>query len=61
MVVLYQPMPKLLESLHRQGLLENEPSRKLLASIIGLDMDTEKAQMLDTTIKFILVTWASSI
>ena len=27
---------------------------KLLASIIGPDMDTEKAQMLDTTIKFIL-------
>lgn len=28
LVVLYRPMPKLLESLQRQGLLENEPSRK---------------------------------
>jgi len=28
LVVLYKPMPKLLESLQRQGLLENEPPRK---------------------------------
>jgi hypothetical protein len=29
LVVLYRPMPKLLESLQRQGLLENEPTRKI--------------------------------